>query len=109
MGNIESKLRKIFDFQKFEKEPGLDKVIKGVKGNSGIRRLTDDELEYAAAGMGQIDNSVEDDPQQFGRCKRPGCQGYLRKTSDGYICTSCGQLYDKNKNMLKNNFGFMGE
>ena len=97
MGNVERKLRKLFDFQKFEKEPELDAVIAGVNGNlSGIRKLTDDELEYAAGG-------ASDDPQAAGRCTVKGCGGLLHETIDGYFCPNCKQAYRKNKTKVGGN------
>ncbi|MBQ9442923.1 MAG: hypothetical protein IJU43_01345 [Lachnospiraceae bacterium] len=97
MGNIEKKLRQLFDYQKFEKEPKLQGVIDEVHSRKPvIRLLTDDELENAAGGMGGGFGGDGEDPQAYGRCS---CGAYLKKTDFGYICTdsSCGKMYDKNK------------
>ena len=107
MGNVERKLMKLFDFQKFEKEPELDAVIAGVNGKpSGIRKLTDDELEYAAGGV--MAGGSSDDSQAYGRCTVKGCGGLLSPTLDGFICGSCKQKYNKDKtkwggNLLEGN------
>ncbi len=101
MGIVESGLSKLFDYQKYEKEPKLQSVIdeaeNGYKGYSGMRKLTDLELENAAGGV-EITGSNEDDPQQNGRCKMGGCTSYLKKTPYGYICPGCHTTYDKDKN-----------
>ncbi|MBQ9361514.1 MAG: hypothetical protein IJT96_10830 [Lachnospiraceae bacterium] len=58
MDNTERKLKKLFDYQKFEKEPGLQELVDDVHGSlSGMRKLTDDELEYAAAGAARFSDS----------------------------------------------------
>lgn len=94
MSNTGKKLRQLFDYQKFEKEPKLQGVIDEVNSRkSVIRLLTDDELEFAAGGVGNVD---DEDPQAGGRCT---CGAYLKKTNFGYICTepTCGKMYDINK------------
>ena len=99
MGIFEKKLSKLFDYQKYENEPKLQSVIDGVNNEySGVRRLSDDELEYAAGGMGG--GGSDDDPQSNGRCKEKDCGAYLQKTPFGYICPNCGMPYDKNRNPL---------
>ena len=46
MDNMGKKMRALFDFQRFEQEPTLKGVIDDTKArSSGIRLLTDDELE----------------------------------------------------------------
>lgn len=101
MGIVEKKLKRLFDYQKFEQEPGLKSVIDKVEGKSlGIRKLTDDELEFAAGGMG-TDDSVQDDPQTNGRCKAKDCSSYLHKTMDGYICPDCGAVYNNQKMLIQ--------
>ena len=95
MGIVEKKLRKLFDYQKFEKEPKLQGVIDGAEsGYNGIRKLTEEELEFAAGGVNEGDNS--EDMQAYGRCKVKGCGSYLRPYMDGFICSnlSCGARYD---------------
>ena len=45
MDNTERKLKKLFDYQKFEKEPGLQSVIDDAKQDrAGMNRLSDDDL-----------------------------------------------------------------
>ena len=106
MDNTERKLKKLFDFQKFEKEPGLQSVIDDVKQDrAGINRLSDDDLEFVAGGAGK--GAFEDDPQANGRCKVKGCSGYLQKLpGGGYICSNCGQVYDKNRQPVTKGSGF---
>lgn len=101
MGIVEKKLRRLFDYQKFEQEPGLKSVIDGVEGKtSGIRKLTEDELELTAGGRGAA-GPTKDDPQTNGRCKATkDCSSYLQKTMDGYICPDCGALYDKDRRLV---------
>ena len=90
-----------------KKEPELDAVIAGVNGKpSGIRKLTDDELEYAAGGV--MAGGSSDDSQAYGRCTVKGCGGLLSPTLDGFICGSCKQKYNKDKtkwggNLLEGN------
>ena len=98
MGIVESGLSRLFDYQKYEKEPKLQSVIdEAENGYSGIRKLTDIELEYAAGG---VEITGSDDPQANGRCKEAGCTAYLRKTASGYMCPDCGAVYDENKNLI---------
>ncbi len=97
MDNTGRKLKKLFDFQRFEKDPGLQSVIDGVtQKKTGVNKLSDDDLEFVAGGAGR--SVGVDDPQECGRCQVKSCQGYLKPLpGGGYICSSCGQLYDKNK------------
>ena len=95
MSIVEKKLRSLFDFQKFEREPGLQAVIDDAgHDNKGIRKLTEEELELAAGGVNEGDNS--EDMQAYGRCTVKGCGSYLRPYMDGFICSnlSCGARYD---------------
>ena len=46
----EKKLRLLFDYQRFEKEPALGRIIEQVEG--GVKELSDDELSFVnAAGV----------------------------------------------------------
>ncbi|MBQ7583954.1 MAG: hypothetical protein IJT24_05030 [Lachnospiraceae bacterium] len=106
MSMVEKKLRKLFDYQKFEKEPELQGVIDGAESEyNGVRKLTDDELEFAAGGV--AGGLEEDDPQANGRCRVKDCGSYLRRTPYGYVCSnpSCGAMYDKAMNRLDSDQG----
>ena len=60
---MEKKLRKLFDFQKFEKNADLQALIDAVHDRHSARELSDDEVSYvAAAGM----------PETALQRKRPG-------------------------------------
>ena len=97
MDNTEKKLRKLFDFQRFEKEPGLQSVIDSVKqGRSGGYKLSDEDLEFAAGGVANVQG---EDPQAYGRCTVAHCGCQLSKTSFGYVC-SAGHCLDKNKKYI---------
>lgn len=45
----EEKLKKLFDFQRFEQNPRLQKVISDTHRRIESRELTDDELDLVAA------------------------------------------------------------
>ena len=58
---MESRLYKLFDYQRYEKDPELQEIIDDVLHRyriSGGTRLSDEELEYAAAA-GDPNASVE--------------------------------------------------
>ena len=70
-GKTEKKLKTLFDFPKLEEEPGLQNVInETISTSSGIRRLSDDELEYAAGGTEINDNK----PPVTGKAFCPRCK-----------------------------------
>lgn len=99
MDNTGKKLAKLFDFQKYENEFHLAKVISDTeKAFSGIRAISDDDLDMVAGGAANNNTGNGDDPQAYGRCKE--CGGYLSRNGTGYICKSCGNMYDKNKNHI---------
>lgn len=61
-----TKLKNLFDYQHFEKDPRLQKVIDGVHRRTEGRELTDDELDLiAAAGVPEISDKA-------GKKKTPG-------------------------------------
>ncbi len=84
MDNAGKKLRKLFDFQRFEREPVLQNVIDGVEVER-TGKLSDDELEFVAGGV-KTDSDSED-PQKYGRC--PTCGGYMEKDESGIYCPNC--------------------
>ncbi len=47
---IGKKLKALFDYQRFEQASGLQEVIDST--DNGIRKLSDDELAFAAGGQG---------------------------------------------------------
>ncbi len=49
-GTVEGNLRKLFDFQRFVKEPGLQSVIDDSISGSRMMRLSEDDLDMVAAG-----------------------------------------------------------
>ena len=52
---LETKLKTIFDYQRLEKDPGLQTVIDEVLDRYALsdrKRLSDDELAMAAGGVG---------------------------------------------------------
>lgn len=52
---MEGKLKALFDYQKFEGNPDLQKVIDSVHSRHSARKLSLDELEWvAAAGIPNI-------------------------------------------------------
>ncbi len=56
---MENKLKRLFDYQKFEKNANLEHVIQDSVERSS-RMLSDDDLEMvAAAGIGRMDNVFE--------------------------------------------------
>ena len=95
--NIGKKLRALFDFQRFEEEPGLQKVISDtVNSSSNIKRLSDDELEYAAGGVG-VQNPKDEKPLLIGRayCKKCDKVMDVEIYSGGRgICTKCRSEID---------------
>ncbi len=48
--SVDKKLRKLFDYQRFENDEKLNGVIEDVRNNISRRALSDDELELAAGG-----------------------------------------------------------
>ena len=101
--NTENKLRGLFDFQRFEQEPGLGSVIEDTLGvSSGIRRLSDDELEYAAGGVG-VNNTApgkNGEPEtdfSIGNAFCPTCGKVMKvrihSGGRGY-CTRCNSEID---------------
>ncbi|MBE5838540.1 hypothetical protein [Butyrivibrio sp.] len=61
---MENKLSRLFDYQKFESNPDLEKVIRGVEEKYSLNKqaLSDDDLEFvAAAGDLYIKRSLEED------------------------------------------------
>ena len=97
--NTGKKLRRIFDFQKFEKEPGLGGVINDTMStSSGVRKLSDDELEYAAGGVGAGSNTGEPDSDfTIGNAFCPKCSKVMKvrihSGGRGY-CTKCNTEID---------------
>ena len=61
---MDTKLRLLFDFQKFEKNADLQAVVDAVHARYSARKLSDDEAEWvAAAGTAQaagVDKRPED-------------------------------------------------
>ena len=52
---MESKLRQLFDFQKFEGNSELQQVIDSVHARYAVRELSLDDMEFvAAAGVPEI-------------------------------------------------------
>ena len=98
MDNVGSKIRKLFDYQRFEKEPKLQRVI---DSSTGKRKMSDDELEFVAGGVMTGDDP--EDPLANGRCPVNHCGCTLTKTGYGYICTS-GHHLDENKMLIDNQF-----
>ncbi|MCR5747824.1 MAG: hypothetical protein K6G03_08955 [Lachnospiraceae bacterium] len=69
---IEKKIKALFDYQRFEQDARLKSVIDDVNdGLSKGYRLSDDELEYAAGGVQNIDNTVASKSIKKVFC--PGC------------------------------------
>ena len=55
----EKKLRLLFDYQRFEKEPALGRIIEQVEG--GVKELSDDDLALVnAAGDAWLNNGQND-------------------------------------------------
>ncbi len=53
--STESRLRSIFDYQKFENEPRLKAIIDSVRQTDSVMQIADDELGNAAGGIGEYD------------------------------------------------------
>ena len=87
---VEAKLKRLFDFQRFVREPGLQDIIDETLSDPGLRRLSDDDLDMVAAGTdtgsGNQDNNENTIPfhctcgYDFNitlgvkYCKCPNCQ-----------------------------------
>ena len=101
--NTGKKLRSLFDYQKFEREPGLGSVIEDTVGRSaGIRKLSDDELEFAAGGVNTDIAASQKKPEpntdfSIGNAFCPTCGRTMKvriySGSRGY-CTKCGTEID---------------
>ena len=84
--STEKKLRKLFDFQRFEKDEKLQEVIDGTLQNANIRLLSDDELEFAAGGK-EMD---KDESKTEGFCVKCGKMMPVAVFTGGrYRCTAC--------------------
>ena len=71
---MNQKLRTLFDFQRFEKNPNLNRVIDDVESRYGlgqvssIRKLSDDELDMViAAGIPHLEQIKKGDPGENGQ------------------------------------------
>lgn len=71
---MNQKLRTLFDFQRFEKNPNLNRVIDDVESRYGlgqvssIRKLSDDELDMViAAGIPPLEQIKKGDPGENGQ------------------------------------------
>ncbi len=80
MGNL---LKKMFDFQRIEKEPGLQAVIDDTVAESKIYKLSDFDLELVSAGT-ELDNRYVNanmtGPTVSFCCRKPngkGCGRYF--------------------------------
>ncbi|MCR5773668.1 MAG: hypothetical protein K6G42_01155 [Lachnospiraceae bacterium] len=98
--NIGNKIRKLFDFQRFEKEPGLQDVIEDSLNNvAGVRRLTETELENAAGGVriGNDMNNVGKAQTGVGTIsnkRKCECGGDIRLLSGGRgVCVNCNKTF----------------
>ena len=57
---MEDKLRKLFDYQKFDENESLQKVIDGVKARSRFVVLSDEALDnVAAAGISWVEGDQD--------------------------------------------------
>ncbi len=80
----ERKIKRLFDYQRFEQEPGLQKLIDDTKERySGGRILSDDILEFAAGGVNRPQDGGE---RQKGDPNRPPEKGDWTKA----MCPECG-------------------
>ncbi len=73
---IEKKIKALFDYQRFEQDAKLKSVIDDVNGGllKGYR-ISDDELEYAAGGIQNINSSKASAETKMIRC--PDCKGVV--------------------------------
>ena len=84
--STEKKLRKLFDFQRFEKDEKLQEVIDGTLQNANIRLLSDEELEFAAGGK----EMEKENTKTEGYCASCGKMVPVAVFSGGrYRCTIC--------------------
>ena len=83
----EARLRGIFDYQKFEREPHLQSIIDGTR--RGSRALDDDELVFAAGG------NQEGSPKPgYKYCTNCGGYRKFRSWSGGReACCECNKPY----------------
>ncbi|MCR4591013.1 MAG: hypothetical protein K5668_09365 [Lachnospiraceae bacterium] len=94
-----SKLRAIFDLQRFEEEPKLQGVINDtLKASKRFKKLSDDELEFAAGGQNTEDGSILGTVDMIcPHCsKDPKTQEETKRTVDIYkgakgLCRNCHQ------------------
>ena len=65
MDRMSGKIRSLFDYQRFEQDPELQGIIDGV----GLL-LSDDELEFAAAGMENGASTAKTKELYCNKCKK---------------------------------------
>lgn len=91
-GSTEKKLRRVFDFQRFENDEKLGSVIDKAKRFSSARSLSEDELEFAAGGR----EIVQEDQEPEGFCPKCNRMVAVRIFSGGrYACSKCRTRIDE--------------
>ena len=94
MMSLDKKLKKLFDYQRFENEEKLQGVIDNVNKNvSNVRALSDDELIMAAGGT-EISIPDQISESTINRCGK--CDTALIKKSEGKYCMKCHSYVDDN-------------
>ena len=64
---MERTLKSLFDFQKFEGNSDLQRVIDSTHSRYAVRELNMDEMEFvSAAGVPQLPNRKNNKPEQKG-------------------------------------------
>ncbi len=96
--STESKLKSLFDFQRFEHELRLQSVIDEVNDRySSNNRLNDDDLELVAGGAGTTDNDTDNTLFRELYCENCRTMRKFKLLSGGRaICThpGCGKMID---------------
>lgn len=96
--STESKLKSLFDFQRFEQDPKLQSVIDEVNDRySSGNRLNDDDLELVAGGVGMTDKDTDNTVFRELYCEKCRTTRKFKLLSGGRaICThpGCGNLID---------------
>ena len=96
--STESKLKSLFDFQRFEQESKLQGVIDEVNSSySSGNRLDDDALELVAGGEGAVNTDTDNTMFREFYCEKCRTIRKFKMLSGGRaICTQpgCGNMID---------------
>lgn len=91
---VKAKLKRLFDFQRFVQEPGLQSIIDETISGSNVLKLSDDDLGLVAAGTGADSNSQENSENTMPfHCTRCGHDFNVKLGVKSFTCPKCSKTY----------------